>query len=46
MSADVTGHDDRGQEPPWSWATLVGNLAPMSDQVLDLGTGEGRPSRP
>lgn len=29
------------QEPPWSWATLVGNLAPMSDRVLDLGTGGG-----
>ena len=41
MSADVTGPDDREQEPPWSWATLVGNLAPMSDQVLDLGTGGG-----
>lgn len=43
MSADVTGSDvqEQKQEPPWSWATLVGNLAPMSDRVLDLGTGGG-----
>ncbi|MGO2537654.1 MAG: methyltransferase domain-containing protein [Brachybacterium tyrofermentans] len=41
MSIDVTGSDDEEQGPPWSWATLVGNLAPMSDRVLDLGTGGG-----
>ncbi|HEX7350587.1 class I SAM-dependent methyltransferase [Brachybacterium sp.] len=29
------------QEPPWRWRTLVENLAPMADRVLDLGTGGG-----
>ena len=31
----------REEAPPWSWRTLVENLAPMSDRVLDLGTGGG-----
>ncbi|GAA1485058.1 hypothetical protein [Brachybacterium fresconis] len=35
----LTGY--REQEPPWSWRTLVENLAPMSDRVLDLGAGGG-----
>lgn len=33
------GHDE--EEPPWRWRTLVENLAPMADRVLDLGTGGG-----
>ncbi|MGP9681348.1 class I SAM-dependent methyltransferase [Brachybacterium sp. AOP3-A1-3] len=45
MSEDPTRQCDREvpgeQELPWSWITLVGNLAPMSDRVLDLGTGDG-----
>lgn len=35
----LTGY--REEAPPWSWRTLVENLAPMSDRVLDLGTGGG-----
>lgn len=35
----LTGY--RGEEPPWRWRTLVENLAPMADRVLDLGTGGG-----
>lgn len=31
----------RETEPPWRWRTLVENLAPMADRVLDLGTGRG-----
>lgn len=31
----------REEEPPWRWRTLVENLAPMADRVLDLGTGRG-----
>lgn len=31
----------REDEPPWRWRTLVENLAPMADRVLDLGTGGG-----
>lgn len=35
----LTGH--REEEPPWRWRTLVENLAPMAERVLDLGTGGG-----
>lgn len=47
LSEQPTGRDvtapggSHELEPPWSWSTLVGNLAPMSDRVLDLGTGDG-----
>lgn len=35
----LTGY--REEEPPWRWRTLVENLAPMADSVLDLVTGRG-----
>lgn len=35
----LTGYPE--PELPWSWRTLVENLAPMADRVLDLGTGGG-----
>lgn len=47
LAEQPTGWDVRAltgcheQEPPWSWRTLVENLAPMSGRVLDLGTGGG-----
>src|SRR5690606_27804513 len=37
--SSLTGYPE--PELPWSWRTMVENLAPMADRVLDLGTGGG-----
>lgn len=42
VSGDASPHPGYCEEAPsWSWRTLVENLAPMSDRVLELGAGGG-----